>query len=120
MKLGFITIIVTDLEKSAEFFRELAGLTELRRIHPPVGPIVFLANSEGETMIELIQPEIPMPTYQGQGLGISFAAEGDLTVLRDKAIAMGYEAEPIENHPPAPVNFKVHGPDGLLIEFAQV
>lgn len=54
MKLNYITILVKDLEKSLAFYTELVGLKIIRRFNPGPGEIVFLANQEGETMIELI------------------------------------------------------------------
>ena len=57
MKFGFITIMVRDLEKSVLFYEKLAGLKVLNRFNPGLGEIVFMANGEGETMLELISFE---------------------------------------------------------------
>ena len=54
MKLNFITIFVQDLERSVSFYQTVAGLQVVRRLQPAVGEIAFLANQEGETMLELI------------------------------------------------------------------
>ena len=53
MKLGYITVMVRDLERSLTFYQELAQLQVMRRFRPGPGEIAFLANGAGETMLEL-------------------------------------------------------------------
>ena len=44
MKLGYITVMVRDLERSLAFYQELAQLQVVRRFRPGPGEIAFLAN----------------------------------------------------------------------------
>lgn len=52
MKLGYITFMVRDIERTIEFYEKLAGLKTVRRFNPGMGEIAFLSNGEGETMVE--------------------------------------------------------------------
>ena len=57
MKFSYVTIRVSDLRKSLEFYTEILGFTEKRRIKPEPGKeIVFLSGREGAG-IELISGE---------------------------------------------------------------
>ena len=47
MKLGYITVMVRDLERSLTFYQELAQLQVMRRFRPGPGEIAFLANDPG-------------------------------------------------------------------------
>lgn len=116
MKLHFITFLVPDLEKSVAFYTELVGLTVQYRISPPVGEICFMANAEGETMLEFIQLK-DGPVFTGEGMTVSFKYEGELAHLREKAIAMGYVPSELHLGGPAPVNFTVNDPAGIEVEF---
>ena len=107
MKLGYITVMVRDLERSLTFYQELAQLQVMRRFRPGPGEIAFLANGAGETMLELVA--IPDAEHVcTRGLVVSFAAEGSLEGLRQKAAELGYEPSEIVDHPP----------DGITVEFS--
>ena len=74
MKLGYITVMVRDLERSLTFYQELAQLQVMRRFRPGPGEIAFLANGAGETMLELVA--IPDAEHVcTRGLVVSFAAK---------------------------------------------
>lgn len=55
MKLNYITIMVRDIEKSLNFYCSLISLKPIKELNPPQGKIVFLADRQGDTMLELIQ-----------------------------------------------------------------
>lgn len=116
MKINFITFLVPDIEKSVDFYTKLAGLMVQFRISPPVGEICFLANAKGETMLEFIQLK-DGSVFTGEGMVVSFKHEGDLTSLREKAIALGYKPGEIHAGGPAPTNFKITDPAGIEVEF---
>lgn len=116
MKLNYITILVRDLEQSAAFYQDLAGLSVVRRIQPEGGEIAFLANGAGETMIELVRLN-----HAGQamakGLTLSFLCEGDLDTLRRKAESLGYAPSAILEMGAKPKHFTLTDPDGIPVEF---
>ena len=109
--------MVRDLERSLTFYQELAQLQVMRRFRPGPGEIAFLANGAGETMLELVA--IPDAEHVcTRGLVVSFAAEGSLEGLRQKAAELGDEPSEIVDHPPKPWHFIVSDPDGITLEFS--
>lgn len=116
MKLNFITFMVRDIEKSIAFYENLAGLKVVNRFNPGMGEIAFMANAEGETMIELINFE-KGEKVSAKGMVMSFAAE-DLESVREKAIEMGYAPSAIIQNGPKPAHFKVKDPDDIVVEFS--
>ena len=117
MKLNFMTFMVRDIKASVAFYQELAGLKALNQMSLEAGEIVFLANGEGETMLELIE-------FQGvekvtvKGMVLSFTAEGELRELREKALALGYSPSDIIERGLKPAHFTVADPDGIMVEFS--
>lgn len=120
MKLNFITIMVRDMEKTIAFYGEMVGLKEVRRFNPGLGEIVFMANDEGETMLEFIQFD-NTEKVAAKGMVMSFSA-GDnleqLEKLREKAVQLGYNPTEIISQGPKPAYFTVLDPDGLVVEFS--
>ena len=115
MKLDFITITVRNLEDSLKFYTELCDLKEVRRITPPGGEIVFLANEEGETMFELASFE-GAQYVETRSLTFSFHSE-NLDKTHQKASDLGYSPSEIICRPPKPEHFHVEDPDGITVEF---
>ena len=53
MKLLHVTIQTDKFEKEVEFYREMAGLEIVRDMRPSGRNLVFPANGDGETRIEM-------------------------------------------------------------------
>lgn len=116
MKINFITFMVRNLKKSISFYKDLAGLQEIRRIKIEAGEIVFLANKKEETMLELI--EIPnAETAVAKGMVMSFLTDAPLEELREKAVDLGYSPSEILVKGSKPKHFTVLDPDGIIVEF---
>ena len=118
MKLNYITIMVRDLEKSLDFYCGLISIKILRELKPPQGRIVFAADGEGDTMLELIQFD-QAEKVRAEGMVISFLSKEPLEKLREKAIEMGYQPSDILSQPPKPPHFTVADPDGLTVEISE-
>ena len=116
MKLNYITIVVRNLEKSIKFYTELAELKIIRKAYPPAGEIVFLANEEGETMLELVNFK-HVPSVTTRSLTISFATS-NLDEIHQKAIDLNYHPTDIIDRPPKPIHFQVMDPDEINVEFS--
>lgn len=117
MKLNFITFMIRDIEKSITFYQELAGLRVMNRFNPGMGEIVFLANAEGETMLELIQFDTAEKVLT-KGMVISFSVHDNLSDLRTHAIQLGYDPSEIISGGAKPDHFTVSDPDGITVEFS--
>lgn len=117
MKLNFITIMVRNVEKSVDFYQKMVGLQVVRRFNPGMGEIVFLANAEGETMLELIE-FANVEKVLTKGMVMSYQADANLEALREKAIELGYAPSAIISGGPKPAHFTVPDPDGIIVEFS--
>ena len=118
MKLNYITIMVRDLKKSLDFYCGLISLKPIKELNPPQGRIVFLANQQGDTMLELIQFE-QAEKVTSTGMVFSFLAKKPLAELKEQSEAMGYLTSDIVSEPPKPAHFTVTDPDGLVIEISE-
>lgn len=117
MKLNYITLMIRDIEKSIAFYQDLAGLHVKKRFNPGMGEIAFLANEEGETMLELIQFDNALKV-ETQGLVMSFLAGGELQKVRMRATELGYHPTEIIAEGAKPAHFTVPDPDGIIVEFS--
>lgn len=117
MKLNFITLMIRDIEKSTAFYQGLAGLHVVRRFNPGKGEIVFLANAEGETMLELIQFD-DAEKVSAKGMIMSFLVRDDLSKLREDAVKLGYHPSEIIRGGAKPEHFTIADPDGIIVEFS--
>lgn len=118
MKLNYITIMVRNIEKSLNFYCSLLSLKPIKELNPPQGRIVFLADRQGDTMLELIQFE-QTEKVTSTGMVFSFIADKPLTELKEQAQAMGYHTSDILSQPPKPAHFTLPDPDGLIIEISE-
>ena len=117
MKLNYITIMVRDIEKSINFYQTLVGLKIVRRFNNGKGEIVFMANADGDTMLEFIQFD-DGPKVQTSGMTMSYKAEKSLEELRQYADELGYMPTEINDAGPKPAYFRVKDPDGIEVEFS--
>ena len=74
MRYAHTTIIVSDIEKSIQFYEEVAGLTIRNKFSAGSKTLAFLSDKDGDTQIELIQDENEK-TYSGSGISIGFEVE---------------------------------------------
>ena len=71
MHIDHITIRTSKLEGSIDFYEKVAGLRIVRDLRKVGSQIVFLADADGDTRIELI--EVPVGQgYCGSGISIGF------------------------------------------------
>ena len=111
------TLSVTDLEASAAFLENWAGLKVIRRFALGDAHFAFLSDGEGETALELIQsPGHPAIRYDGLSLGFAAA---DLDGERARAEAAGLNPSPIREPAPGVRFFFLSGPDGLAVQLMQ-
>lgn len=118
MKFNYITIMVRDLDRSLNFYQDLISLKVVRRLNPPQGKIAFIANKQGDTMLELIQFD-QAEKVAASGMVLSFVADQPLADLQKKAIMKEYETSDITAEPPKPAHFTITDPDGLFVEISE-
>lgn len=111
------TLAVTDLDSSAAFLENWAGLKVVHQFALDNTRFAFLSGGEGETALELIQsPDSPAAGYAGLSLGFAVA---DLDGERARAEAAGLNPSPIRQPQPGVRFCFLTGPDGLTIQLMQ-
>ncbi len=116
MKMAHITIKTAKLEESVDFYHDVLGLeiVEDFRKNPGMGlPIVFLANTKGDTAIELI--ENPTEFCVCTGLSIGFHAD-DVAAKRAELWGQGIEVSPMISPTPTTKFFFITDPNGVSIQ----
>jgi lactoylglutathione lyase len=109
--------MVTDLERSIAFYRDIVGLPVNRRFSAgPGSEIVFLG--DGETEVELIKRIGPASSV-GNAISLGFAVES----LDDAMKFVKEHGIEIESGPFQPNDhikfFYVLDPDGVRVQFSQ-
>ena len=93
MKFVHVTIQTKAFEEEIAFFEKFAGLAVQRDLRPMGSPIVFLADAEGETNVEIIEnPEAE--SIDSEQISIGFHAE-DLEETRRKLSESGFAPTPV-------------------------
>lgn len=114
MKMRHVTISTAKFDESVNFYQTFCGLTIQREMNQPGHHIIFLANAEGETCIELIEtPDVP---YKGTGISIGFEV-GDVPAYHRAQEDKGFCPTPIFSPNPHVQFFFVEDPNGLEIQF---
>ena len=115
MKLCHVTIQTARFEEEIGFYSKYAGLTVQRDMRPMGRNIVFLADTAGDTEVEII--ENPEAAASGNAhLSIGFAAE-DLDSLHAALAEDGLEPTDYVSPMPSVRFFFVRDPAGVSVQF---
>ena len=115
MKLLHVTIQTGKFEEELHFYEEVVGLQIVRDMRPHGRNMVFLANEECETEIEII--ENPDADNAGnKNLSIGFLT-GDVLAKREELLAAGMEVTPMIRPNPQVQFFFVKDPAGVSVQF---
>ena len=115
MKMLHVTIRTPRFEEEIRFFEEVAGLTIVNDMRRFGAQIVFLANAEGETCIEVI--DAPDGGSAGnEQLSIGFETD-DVELKRAELEADGWEVTPMISPNPQVHFFFVTDPAGVKVQF---
>ncbi|MDO4859646.1 MAG: VOC family protein [Bacillota bacterium] len=115
MQLLHVTIQTNKFDEELKFYQDIIGLKIVRKIDTPDMNIVFLADAEGGTEIEIINN--PDAADAGnQNLSIGFKTE-NVPAKREELIAAGFQATPIIIPNPQTKFFFVKDPAGVSVQF---
>lgn len=115
MQLNHVTIQTANFAKEVDFYKTYANLNVMREIHPGGGNIVFLANAEGQTEVEIIEnPQVE--AAGGEGISVGFVS-GNVEAVREQLIKDGYEPGPFVSPTPDVKFFFVKDPAGVTVQF---
>ena len=115
MQMLHVTIRTGKFDEELAFYRDIVGLKILRDLREKGRGIVFLADSEGDTCIEIIDAS-NADDAGNKFLSIGFDS-GDADKMREKLIALGMEVSPIESPVPYVRFFFVKDPAGVTVQF---
>ena len=118
MKFCWVTISVTDMDKSLEFYTKAVGLPVVREMrNGPERRLAFLGT--GDTQVELISDPVRKERSFGRDISIGFEVESvDAKIAELKALGIAVESGPFSPIP-AIKFFYVLDPDGLRVQFVQ-
>ena len=117
MHIDHVTIRTEKLEGSIDFYEKTAGLKIVRDLRKIGTQIVFLADADGDTRIELI--EVPAGRgVCGSGISIGFHTD-DAAGFREKLLKDGFQASEIVSPNPSVRFFFASDPNGVQIQFVE-
>ncbi|MBK6510743.1 MAG: VOC family protein [Haliea sp.] len=122
---GFTKLLVRDLEKSARFYTDVCGLTELARVEAsiagrPIREIMFNTTGEGAAMFVLLN-FMDDEGAPGKDVILGFQTDDVAAFVQRAVDAGGKIVDPVRDDPEhgVMVGF-VSDPEGHLIEVVQV
>ena len=116
MKMQHVTIQTEKFVEEIRFYEELCGIRIVRDLRPHED-LVFLADGEGETRVEIIRnPEAK--DSGNQYISIGFGT-GDAAALRDEYIAKGLDVTDMISPNPHVKFFYVKDPAGVKVQFIE-
>ena len=118
MRLFHVGLIVEDLDKSIEFYRDKLGFRIMRVQDMGIQRVAFVSTGDGEPLIELIDVSKPLPGYPSEGFSHLGIFTDDVDRLYEKTSSVGVEwaTKPGRPGPGAPYMGFISDPDGYRIE----
>jgi lactoylglutathione lyase len=100
MKIKYNTMIVKDMEKSVEFYRDICGFEIDSTYDLPNNAKITLLKSDGETFIELIENNVDEVGFYSVGMEVDdihkefedLKRKGIKFILEPTKISVGYMA----------------------------
>lgn len=114
MKMVHVTIYTDCFEDSIKFYEDIVDLKIQTDLRPFGGNIVFLAEGESDTQVELIDE--PEKAYWGAGISMGFHVD-DVEAKREEILENGYHPTPIITPNPQVKFFFVEDPNGVKVQF---
>ena len=115
MRMLHVTIQTDKFQEELKFYQEIVGLQIIRDMRPLGRDMVFLANVQGDTEIEIIGN--PDAVNAGnEYLSIGFQTE-NAAAMREELISKGLEATPMISPNPQVRFFFVTDPAGVRVQF---
>ena len=115
MKMRHVTISTSRFEEETEFYKEVVKLCVAREMHGPGRDIVFLANGEGETQVEIIRSD-GASCAGTEFISMGFETE-NVEKKREELLEKGFEVSEIRDVGGGTKFFHVKDPAGVRVQF---
>ena len=115
MRMAHVTIRTKNFDEEIRFYKEIAGLEIVTDMRERGVTIVFLANSSGDTEIEVIEENNAVDSGN-ENISIGFET-ADTEKLRAELEDKGLEVGPIISPAPVVQFFFVKDPAGVNVQF---
>lgn len=116
MRIAHVTVFTKCMEESVAFYETMAGLNIQRDMRGTDHPVVFLADEEGGTCVEMVKAQ--ENAFNGSGIMIGFLVE-NAEEERSKKEEAGLCPGPLIAPNPHAKFFTVKDPNGVEIQFLQ-
>lgn len=115
MKLLHVTIQTSKFEEEIKFYQTYAGLKIQKDLRPAGKQIVFLADGDDETCVEIVDnPEAD--AAGNEYISIGFISQ-DVEAKREEFEKLGYNPTPMFSPMPQVKFFFVKDPAGVKVQF---
>lgn len=115
MKLLHVTIQTNQFEEELHFYQEIAGLKIIRDMREHGRNMVFLADRNGDSEIEIIE-NLSARKIESQSVSIGFQTD-DVTKKYEELKALGFDVSEMIRPNPHVQFFFVKDPAGLRVQF---
>ena len=115
MKMLHVTIQTEKFEAEVQFYLSIVGLKMITDMRPMGMQMVFLADNEGDTEIEIIENPEAKP-IETEFLSIGFKTD-NIEKKYDELKALGFGVSEMINPNPNVRFFFVKDPDGASVQF---
>ncbi len=120
MKLEHVALLVADPAAMARWYEEHLGMRVVRS-HDTPAPARFLADAQGQSVLEVYSGTLPLPDYAAMDPGLLHVAFASRDVAKDRARLLAAGAAPIGEltRTPAGDEFAMlRDPWGLALQLA--
>ena len=117
MKFIQVTIRTAAFEEEIRFYEEVAGLTIVRDARPAGRQMVFLADTQGDTCVEILEAE-GVKDAGSPWISVGFQV-ADAEQMRRDLMEKGMEATEMIQPSATAKFFYVNDPAGVKVQFLQ-
>lgn len=115
MRMLHVTIQTTKFEDELQFYQEVVGLKVIRDMRAAGRNMIFLADNDGVTEIEIIENPEAKP-IQNESISVGFKTD-DVVKKHEELEALGFEVSKMIKPNPNVQFFFVKDPAGLSVQF---
>ncbi len=121
MKLEHVALLVADPAAMARWYEEHLGMRVVRSHDTPT-PARFVADAQGQSVLEIYSGSLPLPDYAAMDPGLLHVAFASQDVAKDRARLIAAGATPVGEGTTTPSGDEfamLRDPWGLALQLAR-